>query len=85
MDYMIVSTLRGLCIKNNWFTEGTESQYGKMFSLAKNLFKTADREQTVHRLSDIIWLCSEDADVTDIHKELYAWWDKLKESDSGCR
>lgn len=56
-----------------------------MFSLAKNLFKTADREQTVHRLSDIIWLCSENVDVTDIHKELYAWWDKLKENDGGCR
>lgn len=26
MDYMIVSILRELCIKNNWFTEGTESR-----------------------------------------------------------
>ena len=36
MDYTIVSTLRQLCFKHEWFTEGTNTQYERMFELAKD-------------------------------------------------
>ena len=74
----IISSLRELCIKNNWFNAGTNSQYDKMFGFAEGLFQTADREQTVHRLADVIWICSEGADVVDIHKGLYNWYDEYR-------
>lgn len=44
--------LRTLCIKNNWFTEGSNSQYAK-------LFYANDMGCNLEELVTIIWLCSD--------------------------
>lgn len=53
--YLPYCMLRGLCIENNWFTEGSNGQYEK-------LFNECEAGATVDELTLIIWLCS-DADV----------------------
>lgn len=55
--------LRQLCIKNNWFTEGTCSQYEKLFELNRI-------EVSVYDMSLVIWLCSDGADIEEIQKKL---------------
>lgn len=47
--------LRNLCIKNDWFTEGSNSQYAK-------LFYANDMGCSLEELVTIIWLCS-DAEI----------------------
>ena len=44
--------LRRLCIKHNWFTEGTNTQYEKLFYANQN-------GASVEELATIIWLCSD--------------------------
>lgn len=46
-----VSIVRELCIKNNWFTGGGESQYSKMFELLK--------QNDFRATATAIWLCSD--------------------------
>ena len=48
--------LRHLCIKNQWFTQGTNRQYEKLFYLN-------DQEAPIEQIATVIWLCS-DADAT---------------------
>ena len=62
--YAITTTdeLRMLCIKNNWFTGGTISQYEKMFELNRN-------DVGVREIALVIWLCS-DASLEEIEKKL---------------
>lgn len=50
-------TLRELCIKNHWFTHGSNYQYDKLFELSKNC-------GTIDELAAIIWACSEDVTGT---------------------
>ena len=45
--------MRSLCIKNNWFTCGTNEQYTKLFDALK-------AERPIDEITTIIWLCSED-------------------------
>lgn len=51
------NTLRHLCIKNNWFTEGTNSQYEKLFEMNKS-------GAGIEQIATVIWLCS-DSDVPE--------------------
>lgn len=61
MTYSIVPNdkLRELCIKNNWFTCGSNSQYEKLFESNTNGF-------TPMEIATIIWLCSDNADRNTI-------------------
>lgn len=63
--------LRMLCIKNSWFTEGTNEQYEKLFVL--NLNSPAYMIDTI---ITIIWFCSEDVSRLDIYNELKPYLDK---------
>lgn len=62
--------LRGLCIKNSWFTEGTNGQYEKLREMAKS-------GVTAHDLALVIYICSdyegeyEPRDISKITDELY--------------
>lgn len=51
--YAVTTTesLRTLCIKNNWFTEGSVEQYEKLF-YANQMFCS------IEEIATIIWLCS---------------------------
>lgn len=61
--------LRELCIKNNWFTCGSNHQYDKLFEMNEN-------GRSVDELALVIWLCSNDElDRIAIKQEL----DKLSE------
>ena len=44
--------LRHLCIKNNWFTEGSNSQYEKLFYANEN-------GCPIEEIATIIWVCSD--------------------------
>ena len=56
--------LRSLCIKNNWFTCGTNRQYDKLFYANEN-------GCPIEEIATIIWLCSDDeCRRTDILDEL---------------
>ena len=59
------SHLREICISNKWFTEGSNSQYNKLFELNDD---GADLDQ----LSLVIWLCSDSEkwSENEIYKEL---------------
>lgn len=61
MTYSIVPNdkLRELCIKNNWFTCGSNSQYEKLFEGNINGF-------TPMEIATIIWLCSDNTDRNTI-------------------
>lgn len=84
MDYRIVSTLRELCIENDWFNAGTNSQYDKMFEFAKELVKTAaDRTMAILRLADVIWVCTDGKTENEIYKVLEGWFDARREEMKG--
>lgn len=51
---MDTETLRDLCIKNNWFTCGSNSQYDKLFYMNEQGY-------SVDELSLVIWICSEES------------------------
>lgn len=73
MNYSIIpnNQLRELCIKKNWFTCGTTSQYNKLFEGNINGF-------TPMEIATIIWLCSDgthnrDAILADLKSARAAW------------
>lgn len=53
--YTVTTTenLRSLCIKNNWFTEGSNKQYEKLFYANEN-------GCPIEQIATIIWVCSDD-------------------------
>ena len=55
MKYTVADTetLRMACIRNDWFEEGTVSQYNKMF------FANA-HGCPIKEIATIIWLCSDE-------------------------
>ncbi len=56
--------LRSLCIKKNWFTQGSNSQYEKLFYANEN-------GCSLEEIATIIWLCSdEDWCRRDVLEEL---------------
>ena len=59
--------LRSLCIRKDWFTCGTNSQYDKMF-------QANEMNAPIEEIATIIWLCSDDEEHCrrDILEELKA-------------
>ena len=45
--------LRLLCIRNNWFTQGSINQYDKLFYANEN-------RCPIEEIATIIWLCSDE-------------------------
>lgn len=61
---MDTETLRDLCIKNDWFTCGSNHQYYKLFDMNK-------AGCPIDELALVIWLCSDDQfDRNTIKQEL---------------
>ena len=55
--------LRVLCIQEDWFTSGTNSQYEKLFDL--------NREgASLEELALVIWICSSDVSREEVLKKL---------------
>lgn len=55
--------VRSLCIKNDWFTHGTNTQYERLFDRVRD---GAD----IDEIATIIWVCSENVTKEEIVKEL---------------
>lgn len=55
--------VRSLCIKNNWFTNGDNTQYTR-------LFERVDDGAEIDEIAAIIWICSDNADKGDIVRQL---------------
>lgn len=55
--------IRSLCIKKDWFTNGTNTQYERMFDRVRD---GAD----IDEIATIIWVCSENVTKEEIIKEL---------------
>lgn len=53
------STLRNLCIENDWFTGGDIEQYEKLFQL--NVV-----EAPIEQIATAIWMCSDNWNRRDI-------------------
>ena len=58
-----VAEIRSLCIKKDWFTYGTNTQYERLFDRVRD---GADVEE----VATIIWVCSENVTKEEIIKEL---------------
>ena len=58
-----VTEIRSLCIKKDWFTNGTTTQYERMFDRVRD---GAD----IDEIATIIWVCSENVTKDEIIKEL---------------
>lgn len=58
-----VTEIRSLCIKKDWFTNGTTTQYERMFD---RVCDGAD----IDEIATIIWVCSENVTKEEIIKEL---------------
>lgn len=59
------AALRDVCIKNAWFTDGSNEQYEKLFAMNEN---GAD----IDALALIIWLCSENCSLSCVKNTLLA-------------
>lgn len=55
--------VRTLCIKNDWFTNGDNAQYTR-------LFERVDDGAEIDEIATIIWICSVNADKDDIMRQL---------------
>ena len=58
-----VQDVRNLCVKNNWFSCGCNSQYDKMFDRVRE-------HAEVDEVATMIWLCSEGVTKEEIAKQL---------------
>lgn len=58
-----VAEIRSLCIKKDWFTYGTNTQYERLFDRVRD---GAD----IDEIATIIWVCSENVTKEEIVKEL---------------
>ena len=56
--------LRVLCIRENWFTNGDNSQYEKLFDLNREGASLED-------LALVIWLCSSGVDREEVLHKLH--------------
>lgn len=64
VDRMLsAESVRVLCIRNNWFTGGTNEQYRKLFQLIR-------KDAPLVHIALVIWLCSPNTDRAEIEKEL---------------
>ena len=59
----MIEKLCWLCVKRNYFTCGTNEQYQKMFDMARD-------GATAHDIALVIWVCSDDKDLSFIEAEV---------------
>lgn len=64
-------TLRDICIKNNWFTCGSNSQYDKLFDMN-------EQGRSADELALVIWLCSNEAFSREQIKQELVKQDKIQ-------
>lgn len=57
--------VRQLCIRNNWFTSGSNEQYDKMFHLVKT-------NAPVAQVAVAIWLCTPNVPKIAIELKLHS-------------
>lgn len=55
--------VRQMCIRNNWFTGGSNEQYNKMFQLISS-------NAPVTQVAVAIWLCTPNVSKTEIESKL---------------
>lgn len=64
--------LRGICVREDWFTSGDMSQYDKLFELNKD-------SATLDELVLVIWICSSGVAKEQIKKVLKAEYQKMRD------
>ncbi len=62
--YEFVEELYDLCRMNGYFYRGTNYQYERLFELAKR------SDTTVEELAAVIYVCSDDCDLSTIIKQI---------------
>lgn len=55
--------VRQLCIRNNWFTGGSNEQYEKMFHLVET-------NAPITQVAVAIWMCTPNVSKTEIESKL---------------
>ena len=58
--------MRNLCIKNNWFTNGDNTQYDM-------LFEKVNEGADIEELATIIWICSTNVTKDEVIKQLMTY------------
>lgn len=72
-EYSMSDKLYRLCNSKRYFTSGTNTQYDKMFSAAR------DPEMTCRDLAVIIYTCTTGADVSKIQEEIEKIYNEILE------
>lgn len=63
--------VRSLCIKNNWFTNGNNTQYAR-------LFERVEEQAEIDEVATIIWICSSNVSKEEIARQLVATINKKR-------
>ena len=59
---MSMSDLRSLCIKHDWFTEGTNEEYDKFLNMTKSRGLQPNANMTANRLLDMALMIQQYSD-----------------------
>lgn len=79
----IRSTLRQVCIENDFFNDGSNEQYEKMFKLAEKLVdlynngSNADSKYAIEILTQVIWVCTNGVSSQYISLKITQWFEKF--------
>ena len=79
----IRSTLRQVCIENDFFNDGSNEQYEKMFKLAEKLVdlynngSDADSKYAIEILTQVIWVCTNGVSSQYINLKITQWFEKF--------
>lgn len=79
----IRSTLRQVCIENNFFNDGSNEQYEKMFKLAEKLVdlynngSNADSKYAIEILTQVIWVCTDGVNSQNINSKITQWFERF--------
>lgn len=63
-EMVMLNKMYNLCVKNSWFTCGTNSQYDKLFEMVRE-------GRTAEELALVIWVCSDGWLLDDICARLH--------------
>ncbi len=87
---MIMSSLFYVCVENNFFNAGTNTQYENMFRLAEKYAKeyvaSDGKTDVAERLIDVIWVCSydettgENLDRSVVENAIKAWFENKRKA-----
>lgn len=65
-----MSDLRNLCIKENWYTEGTNKEYGKLLATAEHA-ENLTTELVIELAEDIMQHSEVDKDIDNLQNICY--------------